>query len=241
MASEYLKKKYQDVKPEEKRELTKEEKRKNWWYYHKWHVGIAVVLAAIVIDIAWNALSRVEPDYKIAYVGTTRLPDETARALEAGFASLGEDLNGDGRTSAALTQYVFSGEDPNTAMAAEVTLMADVMECESYFFLLEDPQWFQESYHTLCYLDGSLPAEGDDSAEGTCLAWTGCPVLAGMEMGNYTIPMTDGEGVVSNQKLVSHLYLARRGFWTEKTAEHEAGYQALWDRLTEGAAVENGR
>ena len=37
MASEYWKWKFKDVRPEEKRELTPEEKRKNWWHYHRWH------------------------------------------------------------------------------------------------------------------------------------------------------------------------------------------------------------
>ena len=41
MASEYHKWIARNEKPEEKRQLTKEEKWKNWWYYHKWHVVIA--------------------------------------------------------------------------------------------------------------------------------------------------------------------------------------------------------
>ncbi|MCX4374173.1 MAG: hypothetical protein OSJ58_20585, partial [Dysosmobacter sp.] len=63
MASEYLKKKYRDVKPDAPLELTKAEKRKNWWHYYKWHVGIVLVLLAITGSIMWNTLSRTEPDY----------------------------------------------------------------------------------------------------------------------------------------------------------------------------------
>ncbi len=70
MASEYLKKKYQDVKPDEKRELTPEEKRKNWWHYHIWHVVTGAALLVILCSIAWNALSTVEPDCQVAYVGS---------------------------------------------------------------------------------------------------------------------------------------------------------------------------
>ena len=51
MASEYLKKKYKDVKPDVKRELTPAEKRKNWWHYHKWHVAAAVVLTLIAEEM----------------------------------------------------------------------------------------------------------------------------------------------------------------------------------------------
>ena len=61
----------------------------------------------------WNTLSQAEPDYKIAYVGSSRLPEDTAAALEAAFASLGEDLNGDGKIAAVLTQYVSDSGTPD--------------------------------------------------------------------------------------------------------------------------------
>ena len=43
----------------------------------------------------------------------------------------------------------------------------------------------------------------------------------------------EGEAV----RLVSGLYLARRGFWTEKTAAYPEGCAALWEKLTEGAVL----
>lgn len=235
MASEYLKWKYKDIKPEEKAELTPAEKRKNWWFYHKWHLLAALVLLAIAGNIIWNALTREEPDYKIAYVGEYALPDDTVAALEAGFAALGEDLNGDGKTTAALIQYVSSVEDASAAAAAEVSLMGDILECESYFFLLDDPAEFQKAYHTLSLTDGSLPPEADLSAEGTYFAWEKCPILADMELGDYSYSLM-GETVSGHsQDMVSGLYFARRGFWTEKSAAYPEGCAALWDKLTEGA------
>lgn len=160
MASEYLKQKYKDVKPDTPREMTEAERRKNWWYYHKWHVVAAVVAALAAADLVWSMLGRgtPQPDYQIAYVGEGSLPGDTAAAIEAGFASLGEDLNGDGQVLVKLRQYVSNPEgDPDMFVAASVQLMSDIMEQESFFFLLEDPEQFQENYHTLSRLDGSLP------------------------------------------------------------------------------------
>ena len=234
MASEYWKWKYRDIQPEEKRPLTARERRRNWWYYHKWHVGAVLLLLAAAGSILWNALCRVEPDYRIAYVGTSPLPDDTAAALEAGFASLGEDLNGDGRVVAVLNQYASSGgTDPGVGAAAEVQLMADLVECESYFFLLEDPERFQREYHVLRRLDGSLPEEEDSS--GTYLAWDACPVLAALELGEYSYELMGSTVSGGSQELVSRLFLARRGFWTEKTTASPEGCEALWNKLTEGA------
>lgn len=194
MASEYWKWKFKDVQPEEKRELTPEEKRRNWWHYHKWHVVIGVALVGIGANLVWNALGigEVEPDYRFAYVGTNYLPEDTAAALETALAGLGEDLNGDGQVVVSLRQYPSNaGVDAGMATTAEVQIMADIMECESYFFLLEDPESFQADYEIL---------KGD---------W---------------FPVENG------------LYLARREFWEDRTAEHMEACDALWTRLLEEAS-----
>lgn len=45
-----------------------------------------------------------------------------------------------------------------------------------------------------------------------------------------------GQTVTGDSRaLVSRLFLARRGFWTEKSAAYPEGCAALWDKLTEGA------
>lgn len=236
MASEYLKWKYRDVRPDEKIQLTAAEKRRNWWYYHKYYVVAGIVLLSIVGSIVWNALHQVKPDYQIAYVGTNALPDDTASAIEAGFAALGEDLNGDGQVVVRLMQYASSdGDDPQTALAAEVKLMADFTECESYFFLLEDPEGFQQNYGSLRRLDGSLAESGEALGEGAYVSWAQCPVLTQMELGEYSYPLMGGTASGSSDELVSGLYIARRGFWTDKTAPYPEGCAALWEKLTEGA------
>lgn len=235
MASEYLKWKYRDVKPEERAELTPAEKRKNWWHYHKWHVAVAVVLLGVGVNLIGSALGfgQIRPDYQVAYVGENALPDDTAAAIERIFASMGMDLNGDGQVTVRLNQYPIGGADPELAESGHVTLTADLLECESYFFLLEDPVWFQANYQALCRLDGSFP-EGA-STDGTYLAWIDCPVLAGIKLGGYSYQLLGETISGSSDELMSGLYLARRGFWTEKTTPYPEGCEALWNSLTEGS------
>lgn len=239
MASEYLKQKYKDVKPEEKRELTPAEQRKNWWYYHKWHIVIGVLLTAMAVSLLTQALGigRIKPDYQVAYVGTYSLPEETAAALEAGLAALGEDLNGDGRVAVQLNQYPTDyGMDVEASIAAQTALVADLVSCESYFFLLEDPEGFRTEDQVLRRLDGSLPEDGS-SAEGSYLAWEQCPALAAIELGEYQYNLGGETLTASGRELVSRLYIARRGFWTEKTCAYPDGCDALWEKITAGAEL----
>lgn len=191
MASEYLKWKYRDVKPEKAVELTKQQRRRNWWHYHKWHVLIGGVLVLIAVDWAWSALTQVHPDYQIAYVGAAPLGQEDATAWEARLSALGSDCNGDGKIVIQLNQYLSVREDAMMTAAANVKLLADLDARESYFFLLEDPEKFQADYEIL----------QED--------W---------------FPVENG------------LYLARREFWENRTAEHMEECDALWERLVEEAS-----
>lgn len=151
MASEYLKWKYRDVQPDAPVERTKKQRRQNWWHYHKWHVGIGVLAAAIAGNLAWHILTQVHPDYQIAYMGAYPLSEEEAAAWEDRLSALGTDRNGDGRVVVRLNQYPTggNGDDLMYVAASNVKLMADLDACESYFFLLEDPEGFQRDYEIL--------------------------------------------------------------------------------------------
>lgn len=219
MASEYYKWLARDVKPREKTELTAAEKRKNWWYYYKKHVIIGIVLTLICIELVCSffGVGKVKPDYTLAYVGTASLPEEQLSGLKEALAALGKDENGDGEIVVAVNQYVSynTGDSDSVyyAQAAQAQLIADITGCDSYFFLLENPEQFQFDTHALRRLDGTLPADEDYSIEGTCIPVAELPALAEL--------FPDRE-----------LYLGRRGFWTEKTCDHMEGCDALWAGLT---------
>lgn len=233
MASEYLKRLAKDIPRERPRELTRREKLLNWLHYHKWHLLVSALLLWAICDIGCDVLGLrdARPDCQIAYVGSRGLPDETAAALEDALSALCEDLNGDGTQTVKLVQYLFPEEaDAELAYASEVRLTADLEACESYLFLLEDPESFQSRYHVLCSLNGTLPADQDDSAETVCLLWRQCPVLADMAQGNAAF----SDSACS----IERLWIARRGFWTEKTSANLDGCIAFWNALTEGADYE---
>ena len=235
MASEYLKWKYRDVHPDEPAELTPEQKRANWWYYHKWHVVLGVVLLLSAASILARALGFGEsrPDYQIAYVGAASLPEDTAAALENALSDLGTDCNGDGRVIVRLNQYVTGSDDAMYAYAQRIRLMADIDACDSCFFLLDDPEGFQDTCGVLALADGSLPEDGESGP--LYLSWSDCPVLNALQLGGYSESLLGEALMGDSQERLSGLFLARRGFWADKPPAYPEQCDALWNVITKGA------
>lgn len=253
MAGEYYKWLARNEKPEQKRELTPAEKRRNWWDYHKWHVVIGAVCVLMLCHMLWGMIqnSRNEPDYCIAYVGQTILPDGTVDALQAAFAELGEDINGNGKVQVEILQYQIKLPDTSESIedilleqesdrnsTALMQLMVNVETAESILFLLEDAQQFQADYEVLARVDGTLPENTPDSTVPVSYAWTDCPVLTGLELGTFSMQTLNGPIPGDSQTAMAGLSIARRGIWNteaEQTDPKIAGALRLWDILTEGA------
>ena len=222
MASEYLKWLARNEKPAPVRELTPREKWNNWWYYHKWHVVLGVALVAMLANILWNAWSvnKDLPDFQVAYVGSRPLTEEQAMQLQERFTALGADLDGDGAVRVTLAQYVIPSDvNADTvlfAQAAQVQMVGDIDHCDSFFFLLDDPEGFQSGTHVLCNADGSLPADEDFDIAGRC--------VPANEVLHLDAPWAQD------------LYLGRRGFWTDKRTPNADGCAALWQEWMGGIA-----
>lgn len=244
MSSEYVKWLQRDVVKKADSPPGPKDRLLNWWHYHKWLVVGALVLLWVLLGLLWNAWGpgRVQADYQVAYVGTNPLPSDTAQALTQALEELGTDLNGDGRVVVQLHEYPFpdasDGSETAAAIqaASETALMADLMECESYFFLLEDPDTFQLRYQALALPDGSCPADTDRSGRDKAILWTDCPSLAALSLGSYTQETAGQVQSGSSDQLVARLYLARRCFYEENKpdAAYAQGCAAFWAQLTGG-------
>ena len=225
----------------EPRQYTTKEKFSNWFYYYKWWLLIALILLYIIGSMIWNKLGigRSAPDYRFAYVGSRFLPKQCAEILERQLACLGEDVNGDGVVKVEIRQYV-TGDmtDPENltyGYASEIKLMVDISEGESYFFLLEDPEAFQLNYQVLTHLDGSIPDDSDFSITDKVLCWGDCPVLSGLELGDFEAADMNQAVAGSYQEWLSSLYFGRRFFSDESSVKNREEQEELWRILTEGA------
>ncbi len=236
MPSEYQKWIARDVKPEETYEMTPAEKRANWWYYHKFHVlaGLVVaLLAAWLIGDIVTAKNR-EPDCRIAYIGTYRLPSGALEALETHLSTMVGDLDGNGKTILEFYQFQvdLTGEvtpDPNQQMA----LMAHMADNGYHMFLLESPELFQESFQLITYADGAWPEDVPDRQEDLWSRWADCPNLTALPMGECAPDFNVGSATIPVQELLADLYIAR-GTPNKQTPGEAEAWTAVWQTMLAG-------
>ena len=216
----------------------KQKKWKNWWYYNKWYVICGIILLGIIINVVGSRLGlwTKSPDFQIAYVGKTQLPADTVSALEQAFASLASDFNEDGEIIVQINQYIDGIQDADPEMsyyeyASEISLIGDISDCESYFFLMDDPHQFQQDFQLLACPDGSCPNDTDYSTEDKVIPWSSCPLLAEMDLGTYSASILGKDAYGSNQELLSGLYIGRRCFFTDDVTKYADKCSDLWNTL----------
>lgn len=209
---------------------------KNWWYYYKWYVICGIFLLCIFVDLMGNAFGwfRKAPDLQIAYIGETRLPEETAAALKEAFSVFTGDYNHDGEILVQVNQFVSGNPNDTDAdtvsyrQASMITLMGDINNCESYFFLMEKPDDVQKEFQVLAMPDGSCPSDTDFSAEGKVFQWKSCRLLSEIDLGTYTATLPGQKTSGSNQEFLADLYLGRRCFYGERRSDHADECSQLW-------------
>ena len=119
-------------------------------------------------------------------------------------------------------------------MAGTTKLSTDIQGALSSIFILYDPAGFQQTTGTLRYLDGSLPqSDADSDWWNMVYRWTDCPVLAGLDLGDYASDAVQSESG-SSQELMSRYYIGIRGAWNKDSADLLEGGEELWNKLTAG-------
>lgn len=231
--------------PEPPREYTKKEKAANWWHYHWMAVVVAVLVVVFGVWIIKDTVFQTRPDVQVAYVGTSDLPTDTVTALQDALTPFCSDLNGDGKVVVQVDSYTVDFDAANEStdayyqMAGVTRLSAELSSGgKTYIFLLEDPEGFEKSTGVLQYLDGTVdddPETADPDWREMVYRWTDCPVLTGLELGSYDGYTLMDDATGTNQSVLEHLYVGRRGVWDEEQAENYAHCAALWDALTAGA------
>ena len=202
-----------------------------------------LVMAIGIILIIEGAINLLSALYTVlALRRFAKLHPETQSMLED---LTGEDLNGDGKVVVQVDSYTvdFDAANENTdayyQMAGVTRLSAELSSGgKTYIFLLEDPEGFEAQTGALQYLDGTVPDDPettDADWREMVYRWTDCPVLTGLDLGGYEGLTLMDDVTGTNQSVLAHLYVGRRGVWDEKQVPTYEGCAELWDTLTAGA------
>lgn len=233
----------EEVLPNAPRQYTRRERWANWWDYNlKWVIIIGLIAGFFAYTFIGQYFFTPKADYNVAVVSPYFLPQDTVSALEQQLALYGEDLNGDGKTTVTLNVYTVdfgaSAENETDAylsMAGTTKLTADIQGALSAVYILYDPAGFEQNTGSLRYLDSGLPASGSDGDWWNMVyRWTDCPVLAGLELGDYGPDSTQNYSG-NSQDYMSQYYVGLRGAWDAASAESIADGETLWQALIQGA------
>ncbi len=158
---------------EDKKPETPKKKWENFWYYHRLHILIAVVVAVVAGVMIRQSLQTVKPDYTVGLITQAVYPSADTDALQAAMQKYGKDLNGDGKVAVEVVQYTvassasagtssgLSGADPQMQAAMQVKLTADLSTGTSMIFLTDDASFrkLQSDDRVFACLDGSTPED----------------------------------------------------------------------------------
>ena len=234
----------EDLQAEEARVLTGKEKRKNWWYYHKFHVLAAAVLIAVAASWIYTAFLRPKPDYSIGLITSFSIPDEVRANLEDHIAQYADDRNGDGKVMVDVITYNFGdmlSSSDYEAMQASFTRFAGDAAMGTCMIYFHNPEALAALGDNVAgffqYNDGSpMPEEARDytNAQRPWADFAGLADFqsAGSEMSNWTPEVV--------QELCSRLSVSvrtREGSNIEGDEKMSAYYDdclALLDRLESG-------
>lgn len=220
---------------------TPRKKWDNFWYYHKKHVILGVLAAAVLGYMIYDTASAVRPDYTVGLATQAAYPSEMTDALQTEMAKCGKDLNGDGRVVVSVVPYVLAGgddlpsgslADPQALMAYQTKFMADLSAGDSILFFTDDATFrkVQGQDGVFAYTDGSTPKEGDKDYDRMRVPLEKCPKLAGLKIRFETASGSAEAGLPKGLSLSLRVYY---GSGIEgKAPEYYAASKELFQKLT---------
>lgn len=209
---------------------TKKDKWDNFWFYHRTHVIVGVILALLAAYFIYDMATKTSPDYNVAVLSSAYVSTDAGNLLAEEMEKYGEDLNGDGQVIVQVNIFqVAQGDDMDTAdpqmqMASVVKFQGDVQMGESYIYLIDDLNFLAYGAEAGLFknLDGTVPVEGEEiDPEKMRLSMEDCKGLADTEIG---------------QAFSAYQFTLRdiRDDLVEENPDYYAGQQRLFDALVSG-------
>lgn len=133
-------------------------KLENFWYQHRWHAGIFIVLMLGILVAVIQIATHVAPDVLVTYAGPADIVASRFTFFEEAILTVAEDFDGDGNVKVTMADNTYLNEaqiaernkltgnsafDRNNNIQAYNRYMTVISGCE----------------HLLCFLDPALHDE----------------------------------------------------------------------------------
>ena len=171
--------------------MTRRQKWKNWWYYHKFHLLVGLVAIVIGGYLIYGMVTEVKPDYTIVMLSKSGYAGDLMENLGDQLSVYGKDRNGDGKVAISVLDYALGSaggetDDAQTAEAAQAgmaKLSANLSTFDSVIFISDEASFERLADEGLyAYLDGETPEEGATDYENMYVTWKDCKGLSGAEL-----------------------------------------------------------
>ncbi len=190
--------------------LTKKQKLENFWFYHRWHILIALIVLGFVVFFIVDTTSVVKHDIKIALLSDKYIHEEAIFVLEDKLAEHFTDFNGDGKVAVNISQYSIVDDEaanstansnstdsqqqnmptlinPYENLTSTVGLSANLQTGESIIFLTDDVEYYQKELSIFEYNDGTTPFENESiNYENMGVSYMDSQLLTQLELGEIT-------------------------------------------------------
>lgn len=227
-----MKKSKERLDAERNHPMNPRQKLDNFWFYYKTHITVGLA-AVIVLAVFIRDMTRVVPnDCQIGIMTPQHVSQELLDSLQQAVTPYGQDLNGDGKVTVAVTHYqlVLPGEsasDPSIQMAAMTRLSVDLQNCDTILFITDHPrEYHQNMGELLAYNDGSMPPEGQEPD------WSRIGVPLNQCKGIGEFMEQQGEGLESF--VIAKRIVTPGNLGSEKVAANYEASMALFDSITNG-------
>jgi len=116
-------------------------KWENYWYHYKWHTIGIVLGVAFVAFFVYSMVTREKYDYRLMFISSKPVTEQTTKIIETELAKYAKDLNGDKKSNVSVMPIELNSEEnninPQILQANTTKYMAELSTGEIMVFIVD--------------------------------------------------------------------------------------------------------
>ncbi|MEG1887739.1 MAG: hypothetical protein RR177_06370 [Oscillospiraceae bacterium] len=152
---------------------TVKQKNDNFWFYHKYHVIAAILVAAVLAVTVYQFVTKEKYDCTMVLYMSKSVGTEVIAAMESELEKYCEDTDKNGKVNVLLLDCAFSKNDDYSIVTAKSTRLQAQLATPDAMLFITDQTTFDDLNHLM---DNGLFSDKDlPDANGTAYKLNGTP------------------------------------------------------------------